>query len=148
MGAESSVAAQLCVRGSMLMVLVRCGVMCDEPMPLSGVPCFPFYRAREGTCYKMGEDRRREAEEVLQGHRPFLFLRTGPADTVGGDRDNSTPGACPLTMPCPSIVSGSSRPTPLWWAARRTNVLISGRTGSRQHSDHASVTVGDVSSLE
>ena len=35
------------------------------------------------------------------------FLCAGPANMTGGDRDSSTPGACPSMMPCPVIVSGS-----------------------------------------
>ena len=65
--------------------------------PLSGEPCFPFYRP-EGDLV---------GEEVLHGRQTFLFLCVGPADIIGGDRDVSTLEACPPTMPCPGIVSGS-----------------------------------------
>ena len=89
MGAESLVAAQLYVRGSMLVVLRRC----DEIDPLSGVPCFSFYRPRESLGYIWEKREKREAKEVFQGRRVFLFLCAGPADMAGGDRDSSMLGA-------------------------------------------------------
>ena len=90
--------------------VMQCDMRC--PMPLNGTPCFPFYMPMESKGYNGRKRGEREAEEILQGRQAFLFLYAGLAYMAGGDRDSSMPGACPLTGPCPSIVSGSSRPTP------------------------------------
>ena len=89
-----------------------------------------------------------QVEEGFQYHRAFLLLYAGPADTVDGNWDGSTSDACSPLMPCPGVISGSWRPIPSRRVTWRTSVLVSGHTGSRQHSDHTSVIVGDVSSLE
>ena len=77
----------------------RCSAMCSrfdasgfDLMPLGGVPCFPFYRPRESTGYSRRKEEN-EREIVLQGRRAFPFLCAGPTDTIGADRDSSTPGA-------------------------------------------------------
>ena len=57
-------------------------------------------------------------------------------------------GVCPLTMPCPGIVSELSHPIPPRRAVRRPRVLIHGHTGSKRRSDRMSVTVGDASFLQ
>ena len=66
--------------------------LCDV-MPLSGVPCFPFYRPRESMDYRWEKREKREAKEVFQGRRVFLFLCAGPTDMAGSDRDSSMLGA-------------------------------------------------------
>ena len=71
-------------------------------MPLVGRPAFPFIGQEKSRGYNGREEGEREAEEVLQGCRAFLFFRAGPADMTGGYRDSPTPDVRPLTPPCPS----------------------------------------------
>ena len=74
-------------------------VLCVKTIgPLSGVPCFPFYRPKESRDYRWEKRGKREANEVLQERRVFLFLCAGPADMAGSARDRSTLGACPLIL--------------------------------------------------
>ena len=54
-------------------------------MPLSGVPCFPFYRPRES----MGYSRRKEENKRERERKSFR-------DTAGGDRYSPTLGTCLL----------------------------------------------------
>ena len=66
---------------------------------------------------------------------------------MSANPDKATLGVCPLTMPCPCIVSGLSHPILPRRATWRTRVLINGHTVSRQHSDRTFVTVDDASFL-
>ena len=65
----------------------------------------------------MGE-KKREAKEVLQGCRNFLFLCAGPADMAGDDRDSLMSGACLLTMTGP-------RRAPVLWQCHALALLAS-----------------------
>ena len=77
---------------------------------------FPFAEIR--VVSQRGKKGEREGEEVLLGHRGFLFHYAGPANTVGGDRDSSMLGTYLPMMTCPSIISESSHPTLPRWVAR------------------------------
>ena len=74
MDAKSSVAAQLCVRGS--------SVMCCDAHgfdPISGVPCIPFYRPRESTSYNgRREENQRERKSFMVVGPFFSFVRVPP----------------------------------------------------------------------
>ena len=67
--------------------------------------------------YRWEKKGKREANEVLLGRRNFLFLRAGPADMAGDDRDSPTPGACPLTMTGP-------RRAPIPWQCHALALLV------------------------
>ena len=62
LGRCSTMCSRFDASGSAMM---RCDARCGEPMPLSGTPCFPFYRPRESTDYKWEKIRERGAEEIL-----------------------------------------------------------------------------------
>ena len=69
MGAESfghcsAICSRFDASGSAVM---QCDVQCRELMPLSRVPCFPFYRPRESMGYIWEKREKRDAKEVLQG---------------------------------------------------------------------------------
>ena len=71
MGPESSVVAQLCVRGSSVM---RCDARGFDP--LSGVPCFPFYGPRESTSYSgRREENQRGRKSFIVAWPFFSFVR-------------------------------------------------------------------------
>ena len=113
--------------------------------PLSGVSCLSFYRPRGSRNYRWEKEEKLEAKKVLRRCRVFLFLCT--ADTADGGRDSSMLGVCPLIVigPCSGFVSKWSHPILSRRVARRTRVLNHDPTGSRHHSDPASVAVDDVS---
>ena len=49
LGRCSAMCSRFDASGSAMM---WCDVRCHELMPLSGVPCFPFYRPRESSGYR------------------------------------------------------------------------------------------------
>ena len=89
-----------------------------------------------------------EGEEGLQGHRVLLLLHAGPTDVINGDGDGSTSGFNSPMVPCHDIICWSWRPILSRRMTWRTDVPVNGRTGSRQHSDHAPITTGDVNPRE
>ena len=97
MGAESSIAAQLCIR-----VMLLCGSVSDldgsiiSGIPFMGCPAFPFIGLGKARVIAE-ENEKNQRVEGLQDRR-VLLLHAGPADPVDVNRDSST------LWPCSSLV--------------------------------------------
>ena len=94
-----------------------------------GHPASPFMdEVEEQVTERKGD--KSQVEEGFQYHRAFLLLYAGPADTVDGNWDGSTPVACSPLMPLPGVISGSWRPIP----SRRGDVANQ-RAGQRPYRE-------------